>query len=372
MNVLRVNAVSQAELMLGVLTRDQPGKVDRLRADALNELAASDEVQIELVPDTQTEDGCSVAGGYTYATTPPTLTVAQSASRRRQQFTVLHELGHHLQKNDPDLAAGVRAQPADIADFEDAACDAFAGRILIPDTVLAALPAGRSPTAADVVRIFDMTQASRPHARPRRRAVGSTASSRPRQHRHLIWYRQRRLYPPLAAAARRPHYCSHRTRPSCRAMKVDDTHFVYRNGSRSEQLYGDAAWSGDCLIVVAVRDLAGWKRFALPRNEPRRFVPQQAWCDVCMDEFTPNRDDTCTRCQQPRCPTGHCACTSAKERPCDRCFLLKHAAQFPSDRAMQIQDGRANATFSTSEVNEGQMPHDRRRRAMPWDTRTIT
>ena len=336
MNVLRVNAVSQAELMLGVLTRDQPGKVDRLRADALNELAASDEVQIQLVPDTQTEDGCSVAGGYTYATTPPTLTVAQSASRRRQQFTVLHELGHHLQKNDPDLAAGVRAQPADIADFEDAACDAFAGRILIPDTVLAALPAGRSPTAADVVRIFDMTQASRAACCVRvgeRLGTHGVVAVLDNIGTVTFGIGKGDVYPPARGSSQAATLLVRTALGRGVDVQVDDTHFVYRNGSRSEQLYGDAAWSGDFLIVVAVRDLAGWKRFALPRNEPRRFVPQQAWCDVCMDEFTPNRDDTCTRCQQPRCPTGHCACTSAKERPCDRCFLLKHAAQFPSATA---------------------------------------
>jgi hypothetical protein len=73
----------------------------------------------------------------------------------------LHELGHHLQKNNIPLARAVRSQPADTDAFEDAACDAFAARILITDDTLAAVLTDRSPTAATLVRLFEETQASR-------------------------------------------------------------------------------------------------------------------------------------------------------------------------------------------------------------------
>src|ERR1019366_923254 len=60
----------------------------------------------------QTDERCSVAGGYVHTTVPPTLSVTNSLSPGRRSFTVLHELGHHLQKNDVVLARAVRSQPA--------------------------------------------------------------------------------------------------------------------------------------------------------------------------------------------------------------------------------------------------------------------
>jgi Zn-dependent peptidase ImmA (M78 family) len=165
-NVIRVDVVTQARQMLQLLDTTRPGAVERLHDDALDELATWTDVQIRRVPDsermpTETQPRCSVAGGYVHTTAPPTLTVTESLSRRRQQFTALHELGHHLQKNDIELAVAVRRQPADIDAFEDAACDMFASLILLPDAVLAARPDGRSPGAAEVVSLFERTQASR-------------------------------------------------------------------------------------------------------------------------------------------------------------------------------------------------------------------
>ena len=125
------------------------------------ELEAWDGLQLRLVPDSQTDERCSVAGGYVHTTVPPTLSVTNSLSPGRRSFTVLHELGHHLQKNDIALAYAVRCQPADADAFEDAACDAFAARVLITDDTLEAVLTDRSPSAATLVRLFEETQASR-------------------------------------------------------------------------------------------------------------------------------------------------------------------------------------------------------------------
>src|ERR1022692_2335304 len=112
MNVLRGEAIAQADRMLQVLDRDWPGSRERLQHDALAELCRWQEIQVRTVPDTQADQRCSVAGGYVHTTAPPTLTVTMSLSPRRQAFTALHELGHHLQRNDIDLAVAVRSQPA--------------------------------------------------------------------------------------------------------------------------------------------------------------------------------------------------------------------------------------------------------------------
>ena len=161
MKVLHAEVVAQALRMLEVLDRDHPGARDALAADAWSELEAWDGLQLRLVPDSQTDERCSVAGGYVHTTVPPTLTVTNSLSPGRRSFTVLHELGHHLQKNNIALACAVRSQPADTDAFEDAACDAFAARVLITDDNLAAVLTDRSPTAATLVRLFEETEASR-------------------------------------------------------------------------------------------------------------------------------------------------------------------------------------------------------------------
>ena len=144
MNPRRVDVDKQAQLMLQRLDGAYPGAVDRLHGDALSELETWTDVQVRRVPDAEAQARCSVAGGYAHDTDPPTLLVTQSMSRRRQQFTALHELGHHLQKNDPHLAVAVRRQPAANDMFEDAACDMFASLVLIPDSLLAPRTDGRS------------------------------------------------------------------------------------------------------------------------------------------------------------------------------------------------------------------------------------
>src|SRR6185312_14053393 len=126
----RVDVTTQAQRMIAVLGRDHPHALALLATDALMALQAWDELTVQLVPDSQTDARCSVAGGYIADTDPPTLSVTRSLSPGRRTFTALHELGHHLQQTDPHLAASVREHTDPMA-FEDAACDAFAARILI-------------------------------------------------------------------------------------------------------------------------------------------------------------------------------------------------------------------------------------------------
>src|ERR1700683_994795 len=161
MNVLQAEGGAQALRMLEVLDHDRPGSRDSLAASAWSALEEWDGLQLRLVPDSQTDERCSVAGGYVHTTVPPTLTVTDSLSPGRRSFTALHEFGHHLQKNNIPLARAVRSQPADTEAFEDAACDAFAARILITDASLATVLTDRSPTAARLVRLFEETEASR-------------------------------------------------------------------------------------------------------------------------------------------------------------------------------------------------------------------
>lgn len=335
MNVLHSEVVAQALRMLEVLDHGRPGARDALAASAWSELEHWDGLQLRLVPDSQTDERCSVAGGYVHTTVPPTLTVTNSLSPGRRSFTVLHELGHHLQKNNIPLARAVRSQPADTDVFEDAACDAFAARVLITDDILAAVLTDRSPTAATLARLFEETEASRAACCARAveylgtrgvvAVIDKTGRVRfARGHGDVIGPARGtdQSDSPLIKAAL----------ASSADARHDHTYFTYRTGNRSSEMYGDAAWAGDYLLVVAVLDRPGWKAFAPSRDIPRAYVPKlDGWCEICQEPFTVT--DRCTGCGQGRCPAGHCGCSTAKEKTCDRCFYVKHISQFPAPAA---------------------------------------
>jgi hypothetical protein len=82
------------------------------------------------------------------------------------------------------------------------------------------------------------------------------------------------------------------------------------------------------LITVAVLDRPGWKQFAPPRPGSRQFALRDWACEVCGEGFAP--DGTCAKCSTPRCSAGHCCCTLAAERQCQRCFQLLGPGRFPS------------------------------------------
>lgn len=337
MNVLRGGVIEQANRMLQVLEQGWPGVTSRLHTDALAEIRSWTEVQVQEVPDSQTDTRCSVAGGYVHTTVPPTLTVTRSLSRRRRQFTVLHELGHHLQKNDVGLAVIIRRQPRAVWDaFEDAACDAFAALVLIPDSTINLWASDRSPTAADVVDLYNRTQASRSACCVRAAEhLGSPGFVGVLADDGTVIFAAGHgdVYPPARGTSQATSPLVVAALRSNRDVRVDATHVRYRNGSTSPDLYGDAAWSDDYLMVVAVRDLPGWKRFAPPRVGTGTYVSTEMTCEVCGVEFSP--EGACPRCRTARCPSGHCRCTLNAERPCEVCFTKRHPSQFP-DPAVNV------------------------------------
>ncbi len=116
-------------------------------------------VRVRAVPSSDATDACSCDGAYFYD--QRAICYVATPRSRRENFTVLHEFCHHLVMSDDDLLSELADADAEggVA-VEERICDAFAGRILIPDEAVAAVLVGRRPRAADVRALYDATAGS--------------------------------------------------------------------------------------------------------------------------------------------------------------------------------------------------------------------
>lgn len=328
-------APRQAMVMLGALERDRPGALAALRADPLGELRRWPEIRVCLVSET---DGgrCSVAGSYQHQASPPALLVSRSRSVRRRGFTGLHELGHHLQQSDLELGQRLFAVE-DSEELEEEACDAFAARVLLPDDQVAGHIDPRGPTATSVAEMFRSSQASREACcvRAAEHLTGAGVIVLLDAAGAVLFAAPRGLIPPargsvqsgtpLITAALRGHG----------TVERDHTVVLYRDGSTSDQVYGQAAWCDeDYLIAVLVSDNAAWRRFAPPRPDTGRSRWGSWWtCETCGREFRVT-ERPCERCGEPSCESGHCGCTvkrAGRDRMCDKCFMTLSPSRFAGD-----------------------------------------
>lgn len=325
-------AQDQAKAMALIVEQRRPGALQRLRANPLAELLQWDELSVTFVDESSSAEGCSVAGSY--QPNPPTLVVTKSVSMRRRGFTALHELGHHLQHTDVGLGNTV-FRYSDPDQFEEQSCDAFAAHVLLPDEHLQQRIDPRGPSAEDVVDIFTSSDTASREACcvwAARHLRGSGVVVLLDSAGVVQFSASRSFIPPakqsdqshtplIEAALRNPGGGSSR----------DETFVVYRNGARSDTLFGQARWfDSRYLVAVMVTDNVPWKALALPRPSSRGQASTHWWvCETCEESFyITNR---CDQCIQPQCTEGHCGCHSArlaKDKQCAVCFLILHPSRF--------------------------------------------
>ncbi|MFF3597265.1 ImmA/IrrE family metallo-endopeptidase [Kitasatospora indigofera] len=327
--VLAAAARTQAAAMIRELEAARPGAVDRLAQGALAELRTWPELTVLDVEENLAEQGCSVAGAYDFGP-PPHLSVAGSASHARRDFTALHELGHHLQKNSFPLMNAFTREPDGGVLLEDAACDAFAAEILLPASLVEQHLDAKGPTASAIARLWRASSASR-------MAVCVRAAQRLPAPGHVFL---------LDATGRLAFAASHGLPPVRRGsfqgdMPVIDravagsghaqgrTQVRYRDGILGGELHIDVAPMGGYVVAVLVTDSAPWRAFAPPTSDTgpqsREYI-----CANCDEEYS-SFEPACPRCRIPRCPEcTRCACPPrVAERQCPSCFTLHPPAMFP-------------------------------------------
>ncbi|WP_030614859.1 ImmA/IrrE family metallo-endopeptidase [Streptomyces fulvoviolaceus] len=330
MNYLRRAAArAQATAMLTVLEREHPGAAQQLGRSALDELRQWPGLDVRDVPDDRSGNGCSVSGAY-FAGTPAVLAVASSASLARRDFTGLHEFGHHLQQTMVELMDVLLAEHDGGTALEDAACDAFAADILLPDTLVDRHITAAGPTADAAVELWRASNASR------MATCVKTSERLPAPGHILLLDRDGTLafgashgLPPLRRGSDQSHIPVLRTALSGQGHAEGRGRLAYRDGAiAGEELYLQTADVGGYVLAVAVTDLAPWKTFA-PSVRYNGPEPTEYTCAHCGEDYT-SYARACARCESAPCPDcGRCGCDrKVSERQCTSCFVVHPTAMF--------------------------------------------
>ncbi|GGZ43236.1 ImmA/IrrE family metallo-endopeptidase [Streptomyces poonensis] len=326
--VLAAAARAQATAMMAELDAHRPGATQRLAQDALAEMQTWPELTVRRVAEAQSGPRCSVAGAYAPGP-PPQIVVADSTSPARQDFTALHELGHHLQQNSFALMDAFARQPDRGVLLEDAACDAFAAEILLPAPLVEHHLASDGPTAPDIVELWRASGASR-------MAVCVRAIQHLPAPGHILL---------LDTGGQVVFAASHGLRPLQRGSFQGDiptiaqaragqgraqgrTQIRYRDGILGRELHAQTAPMDGYLVAVLVTDSAPWRAFTPPTKDTgpqaREYI-----CEHCDEEFR-SFEPACSVCGVPRCPEcDRCACPArVTERLCQGCFIRHPPAMF--------------------------------------------
>lgn len=317
--------------MIAVLQASDPDLLAALGDDALDALQRHPDVTLRLVPESDTEGGCTVAGGYRGSESPPALIVTRSLSPRRRAFTALHEFGHHLQRTTLDLAEVLLQHTAE-EDLEEAACQVFASRVLLPDALVNELTPARGPDATTVAEFFARSNASRAACcvRAAELLAGGGAVVMYRENGTVDMAVSTGLIPPARGSdqSTTPLLARMLARPNG-TVEHDNTVIAYSTGT-SDLLYGQATWVDGYIVAILMLDNASWKPLALPRPSTGAYTGPSTWatCSHCYTSFEITAD-VCSRCTTPRCPSRHCDCpNSTGERTCPECHLSLAKSRF--------------------------------------------
>lgn len=282
-------------------------------------------------------DVCSCDGAYFALpyVTRPTITYLRTPGSRRQHFTLLHELGHHLVRSRELLLSEIADYEGDRDQLEERICDAFAGLVLIPDEVLQSVVGNRRPVAADLRNLFDACQGSREacavRLAQRLRCDGYVALLDPKSRSVRFASPSPECGYPWARGTLIP--------PDHHAWSVISTG-VYRGegevawASRHRRNYWlDAVLDGGVIHAVFASDRY-WVATGLGiLSDPSRTVAtpmlMSGHCAHCRARVFGTH--ACDKCGDVTCRTcGRCGCGAPQRSAgvCNRCHLRKARSQF--------------------------------------------
>lgn len=302
---------------------------DALRVDPAAEINAVGEVSVHLayLP----EDKCPVDGYYDHASRPPRIILHPSATEARDRFTVLHELGHHLQRTIAQWADVWCLLPQAVGEgLNEAVADAFAAQVLMPERIIDL--AAADVTARALCDAFEQAATVSRSALAYQALQGATPGDDVAVIvcdvvGTVVFARSvGRLWPParnVTQPALRVLFEA-ASRNAGRAAGALQPGLVARSGNTQDDLIADLAIDPTGRYAFAVVRLAS-------RYAPPTWVDTTQECSnpACGEPFRPTESpSTCNRCGDRRCPhCQSCSCDAEVPLTCPDCRMAYSAAE---------------------------------------------
>lgn len=261
---------------------------------------------------------CDLGGVYDGDSKPPTITLRRFGNERRNNFTAMHEVGHHLLYGDEDWQYRVLPTLGDKARMvEEKIVNDFAATLLVPDAVVQE-HLGAGVTAAGLCQMVALTEASATTCcisalnLPGERLV-MLADVEGR-----IWYSdsngmpynpgKRITQPSLATAAERALEDGQHTLVGGEGIR-------YSTGWADTDVRIDVALHEGLVIAVATS--------TRPDSRTRLSSDWREECAACGEYFAADTSSGhCATCGDWKCPECRgCECSNSQAVVCSRCFL---------------------------------------------------
>lgn len=264
---------------------------------------------------------------------------APTPHSKRHNFTIAHEVGHHLVNQDDDVSNWVYDQDDHEAILETI-CDLIAQQLLLPPATVTEFLDGRVPRAADVLDLSANSAASRPVC-----AI-ALAQHLPRFGAIVLIERDTMSVDSASIHADPDHgwpyiypWRGQAVPPGHQLHNVAERQDVVRRVSwkgrfgKTEDFFVNALGGAHGIVAVfSSEDL--WGAPGLPRVAEREWDTRLHLSATCCGEPFQARGYPCQVCGTPFCPKcGKCKHQREDDRDitCTNCFLL-----FPSAR---LDDG---------------------------------
>lgn len=327
--LLPENIETAVRYFIAQLESSQPGCLARLQFDAEAEVADWPDLAVRVVPDNNAailESGCSTAGLYLQSTRPPTLIVAQSRSHGRNAFTILHELGHHLQRNDDPWLSEVlgRLKGEQVRQLEHKVCDAFASELLLPSNSIGRYAVAGPADASTLAAIHRDSTASRAAiiVRMMQRLPAHSAVMLTNTVGEILFGQANgELYPQPRGTKLESSFIQRAIDASGRQIE-GRLSLTYRSGAQLSELGATACadFTGTYLFIVVTHV----ERYGQRANWTSATIE----CECGHQYASFEARGACHLCETPLCPEcQRCACRDRRSPVCPRCFTELSTAE---------------------------------------------
>lgn len=292
-----------------------------------------DNAEVTVEYDQSPTPGCSVYGHYQHrANAPATIYIHPALSFERDNFTLLHELGHHVQRQHASLANVLYARPRMAAQkLEERIANEFAAEILIPASTVA--PDQSWLSARVLSDVYARVRASRS-------AVAMRASEILPDHIPAVFIvaNGRGVVTFARASTDELHAPARgRTQPSlARLISRAAEENGVAQGELSNGIEFSSGWIQHGLRADVALDNTLTYAFAVVRPT-QGFGDTTSWernefeCPhaTCGKVFVVDNSITiCSKCSTPKCPEcGACTCEPAVGTICPKCTMQLSPAE---------------------------------------------